>query len=95
MAFRFQKRVKIAPGVRINFSKSGVSTSLGGRGATVNLSSKGVRSTISIRGTGLSWTKQAGWSNEPSPRPADELGKLNTMLEKRAKTFNALSPRVN
>ncbi|MBY5976149.1 DUF4236 domain-containing protein [Phaeobacter italicus] len=60
MAFRFQKRIKIAPGVRLNVSKSGVSTSLGGRGGTVNLSSKGVRTTVGIPGTGLSWSKQSG-----------------------------------
>lgn len=56
MAFRFRKSVKIIPGVRLNFSKSGVSTSLGGRGATINLSSRGTRHTVGIPGSGLSFS---------------------------------------
>lgn len=56
MGFRFRKSVKIMPGVRLNFSKSGVSTSVGGRGATVNFSKRGTRTTIGIPGTGLSYS---------------------------------------
>ncbi|MBS0396467.1 MAG: DUF4236 domain-containing protein, partial [Proteobacteria bacterium] len=33
MGFRFQRRVRILPGLRLNLSKSGVSASVGGRGA--------------------------------------------------------------
>ena len=33
MGFRFSKRIKILPGVSINLSKSGVSASVGPRGA--------------------------------------------------------------
>jgi hypothetical protein len=59
MGFRFRKSVKIAPGVKINLSKSGGSLSFGGRGATFNISSRGVRSTYSIPGTGISYATQA------------------------------------
>lgn len=55
MGFRFRKSIRIAPGVRINLSKRGVSTSLGPRGATVNISKRGVKSTMGIPGTGLSY----------------------------------------
>jgi hypothetical protein len=58
MGFRFRKSVKIAPGVKINLSKSGGSLSLGTRGATVNIGSRGVRSTYSIPGTGISYVTQ-------------------------------------
>lgn len=58
MGFRFRKSVKIAPGIKLNLSKSGGSLSIGGRGATVNISSRGVRSTYSIPGTGLSYVTQ-------------------------------------
>ena len=92
---RFQKRIKIAPGVRINISKSGVSTSLGGRGATVNLSSKGVRTTVGIPGSGMSWSKQEGWSGAAGLKPADELKQHTKLLENIANSFNKLSPRVN
>ncbi|MFV3368437.1 DUF4236 domain-containing protein [Pseudomonas sp. NY15435] len=57
MAIRFRKSIKIAPGVRLNVSKSGVSTSIGGKGLTTNLSKKGTRVTASIPGTGLSASK--------------------------------------
>ncbi len=95
MAFRFQKRVKIAPGVSLNFSKSGVSTSLGPRGAKVNLSSKGVRTTVGIPGTGLSWSEQNGWSGASKLKPANELLQLGNMLDKLARDFNGLSPKTN
>ncbi len=56
MALRFQKRIKIFPGVYINLSKSGVSASLGGHGATVNVGHTGKRFfTLGIPGTGLSY----------------------------------------
>ena len=54
MAFRFRKSIRIAKGVRLNLSRSGVSTSLGGRGLTVNVSKRGTRVTTGIPGTGLS-----------------------------------------
>jgi hypothetical protein len=59
--FRFQKRIKILPGVTINLSKSGVSTSLGGHGATVNVGTSGKRTfSLGIPGTGLSYRVPLG-----------------------------------
>ena len=52
MGFRFQRRIRIAPGVRLNLSRSGISTSVGGRGFTLN--SRGT-ATVGIPGTGLSY----------------------------------------
>lgn len=57
MALRFRKSFKIAPGVRINLSKSGLSTSVGGKGFTANLSKRGTRVTAGIPGSGLSASK--------------------------------------
>lgn len=59
MGFRFRRSVKILPGVRWNFSKSGTSWSFGRRGYTVNVCGGKVRRTISIPGTGLSYTAQS------------------------------------
>lgn len=67
MGFRFQKRIKIAPGVRLNISKSGISTSLGVNGATVNIGKDGVQRTIGIPGTGLSHRKRILKSSEAPP----------------------------
>lgn len=53
MAFRFRKSFKIAHGVRINLSKSGFSTTIGGKGASVNIGGNGTYLNTSIPGTGL------------------------------------------
>ena len=56
MGLRFRKIFSVIPGVRLNVSKSGVSTSLGGHGATVNVGTNGKRTvTVGIPGTGLSY----------------------------------------
>ena len=57
MGFNFRKSLKIAPGVRLNITKKGLSSvSLGGRGARVNLGKKGTKTTVGIPGTGLSYS---------------------------------------
>lgn len=58
MGFRFRKSLTILPGFRLNFSKSGVSASLGVPGATINLGKRGARGTVGIPGTGLSYSEQ-------------------------------------
>lgn len=57
MALRIRKSFKVAPGLRINVSKSGISTSIGGKGVTANLSKRGTKVTTSLVGTGLSASK--------------------------------------
>lgn len=56
MGFRFRRSVRVLPGVRLNFSKSGVSTSVGGHGTTVNFSKRGTRTIVGLPGTGLSYS---------------------------------------
>jgi hypothetical protein len=51
MGFRMRKSMKIAPGVRLNVSKSGVGASVGGRGGRYSVHSSG-RRTISA-GSGI------------------------------------------
>jgi hypothetical protein len=52
---RFQKSIRIAPGVRINLSKSGVGVSVGPKGLKVGVDGKGRRySSVGIPGTGIS-----------------------------------------
>ncbi|WP_052169893.1 DUF4236 domain-containing protein [Pseudobutyrivibrio ruminis] len=57
MGMRFRKSVKICKGVRVNFSKSGASLSLGGQGHSLNVGGRGARATVGIPGTGLSYSK--------------------------------------
>ncbi|MBN8749504.1 MAG: DUF4236 domain-containing protein [Variovorax sp.] len=58
MGFRFRKRIKLMPGVHLNLSKSGVSTSVGRNGATVNLRPGKIRGTVGIPGSGLSYSQE-------------------------------------
>ena len=70
MALRFRKSFKVAPGVRINLSKSGISTSVGGKGLTANLSKRGTRITAGIPGSGLSASKLYGSGKKGAVQPA-------------------------
>jgi len=56
MGFRFQKRIKIVPGVTLNLSRKGVSTSFGTTGARVTLGHGQTRTTVGIPGSGISHT---------------------------------------
>jgi Protein of unknown function (DUF4236) len=56
MGFRFRKIISVIPGVKVNLSKSGASTSIGGRGATVNVGTSGKKTvTLGIPGSGMSY----------------------------------------
>ena len=68
MPFRFRKSFKILPGVRLNVSKGGVSTSLGGRGHEVNVGKRGVKTTLGIPGTGISYTSTPLQTHAAKPR---------------------------
>jgi hypothetical protein len=70
MGFRFRKSIKLLPGIRINLSKSGISTSVGVPGATVNFSDKGTRTTVGIPGTGLSYSERSS-STRADPGPSE------------------------
>lgn len=53
MGIRFRKRIKILPGVNVSFSKSGISTTVGIKGASVNIGKNGVYGNAGIPGTGI------------------------------------------
>src|SRR5690606_39308372 len=50
---RFRRRVKLFPGVRLNFSLSGISTTIGVPGLSVNIGKRGTYLNTGIPGTGL------------------------------------------
>lgn len=77
MSFRFRKSIKLAPGVRINLTKKGVSSlSVGKRGATVNVGKKGTRGTVGIPGSGLSYSSYKSHS-ESKRQPPQALSQNN------------------
>ncbi len=71
MGFRFQQRVRLFPGARLNFSRSGVSLTLGPRGAGVTLGGPGgPHANLGLPGSGLSWRGKIGGGGEaPSSAP--------------------------
>ncbi len=69
MGFRLFRRIKIAPGVTLNLSKSGLSASFGPRGAKFTVGPKGTRQTVGLPGTGLYYTTSHGYgTKKPSAR---------------------------
>ena len=56
MGFRFDRHVGILPGLRVNFSKSGISLTEGVSGAHITIG-RTPRITLGIPGSGISWTK--------------------------------------
>lgn len=68
MGFRFTKRIKVLPGITLNISKSGLSTTIGPRGAKVTVGGKrGPRATLGIPGTGLSHSQRIGGAASTKP----------------------------
>lgn len=55
MGFRFRRSVRLFPGVRLNFSGGGISTTLGVRGASINVGPRGTYANLGLPGTGLSY----------------------------------------
>jgi hypothetical protein len=53
MGWSFRRRVTLFPGVKINFSKSGISTTFGIPGASINIGPKGTYLNAGIPGTGI------------------------------------------
>lgn len=60
MGWRFRRSLKIAPGLRLNIGKRGISSlSVGGRGARMTFGRQGVRQTVGLPGTGLSFSSNS------------------------------------
>jgi hypothetical protein len=69
MGWRFRRSVKLLPGVRLNVSRSGITTTVGARGAHVTFGGGRTRYTTSIPGTGLSYSQTvSAHSRSPGAR---------------------------
>ena len=78
MGFRFRRSLRLAPGIRINLSKTGASLSLGRRGATLNFSGRGTKATVGLPGSGLSYSTMIQ-PGPPTALPRDEVRGLNAI----------------
>ena len=79
MGLRFQRRIRVLPGVRVNVGLRGVSTSVGVRGASLTVGKHGVHSNVGVPGTGLSYRSRidgpagAPESNRPAGTTAEDM----------------------
>ncbi|HVM68822.1 MAG TPA: DUF4236 domain-containing protein [Gaiellaceae bacterium] len=55
MAWRFQRRRRIAPGLTLTLGKRGASVRAARRGAGVSVGRRGLAATLSLLGTGLAY----------------------------------------
>lgn len=60
MGLRFRRSFKLAPGLRMNLSRSGLSWSVGPRGASMSYGKRGIASNLGLPGTGLSYRQSQG-----------------------------------
>lgn len=58
MGWRFNKRLKVLPGIFLNISKSGISLTVGGKGATFTIGPTHTTKRFTIPGTGWTYTKR-------------------------------------
>jgi hypothetical protein len=78
MSFRFQRRIRLAPELQLNVSKSGVGLSAGPRGFHVGIDSR-KRPYVSagIPGTGLSWRE---YPNQERPEGVKDRGGCGLLI---------------
>lgn len=76
---KFRKRVKVFPGFHLNFSNSGISSTIGGKGASINFSKKGAYLNTSIPGLGISSRQKI---NNENRQPSEEQFRRSTILPK-------------
>lgn len=93
MGFRFRRSIGIAPGLRINVGKRGVSLSAGVRGASITVGSRGTYTNVGIPGTGLSYREKIGGGSEErrTVRVKQRLEREYERLEKERARQEALS----
>lgn len=87
MGLKFRKSVKLAPGIKLNLTKNGVSSvSVGKNGAKVNIGKNGIRSTVGIPGSGLSYSSHSPRKKSTTPQQVQPtqgnqtLGLINLVI---------------
>lgn len=69
MGWRFRRSFKVAPGLRLNLSRSGVSATVGVRGLHLTRGRLGTRFTAGFPGSGLSYSQTLGKPLAPPSSP--------------------------
>lgn len=79
MAFRFRKSVKLAPGIRMNFSGSGLSWTVGPRGASIGIGKRGTYLNSGIPGTGFYSRTRLDGGGSGASRPSSRSSARETV----------------
>lgn len=87
MSFRFQRRIKILPGVRLNISKSGVSTTFGRRGLSMTKGKRGSHLNIGLPGTGFAYRTRIASGTLKSGYNSNNAQSIKILV----RSFNAVS----
>jgi len=78
MGMRFRKSVKLGPGIRVNISKSGLSTTIGPRGFTTSIGKSGAYRNVGVPGTGLSYRTKVSNGKASGKKAAHSQSKPST-----------------
>lgn len=86
---RFQKRITLFPGLRLNLSRSGISWTGGVRGLSVNRGKKGTYLNAGLPGTGLS-TRTRIDANSPAGHPDAPQAEARSPRKPRKSAFRII-----
>jgi hypothetical protein len=78
VGFRFQRRITLAPGIRLNLSKRGLGLSVGPRGASLSVGPSGVHGHAGIPGTGLAYRQKLNTRNRRTSGASGAAGRSNS-----------------
>jgi hypothetical protein len=74
MSWRFRRRFRVAPGLWLNLSRSGISTTIGTRGLRYTIGRRGTGATVGLPGSGISYSTYRRYPHHvTAPRPARTL----------------------
>ncbi|MGJ1410166.1 DUF4236 domain-containing protein [Sphingobacterium thalpophilum] len=101
MAWNFRRRVKIIPGVHLNFSKSGISTSIGVKGASMTFGHTGIYLNAGVPALGIyNRQKLPGGGSQPDspivlPQPSETLPPILPVEERTQNRGNIFSADIH
>jgi hypothetical protein len=81
MGIRLRRSIKLAPGIRMNLSGSGVSWTLGPRGASIGVGKRGTFLNTGIPGTGIYNRQQLSSSAATNRNTSGQLNTQNTPIK--------------
>ena len=92
MGFRFRRSVRLFPGVRLNFSATGISTTIGVRGASLTMGPRGTYANVGLPGTGFSYRERL--SPSKPTRAAPTTIRFSRPRQERTHPIGLLIPRT-